>query len=69
MDFGHIITALNKLDAGATEHLLLSGRERDRDREASAPIMVVTFEDIKKCVEQVYLLYGHYVELFSDISL
>ena len=44
---GHIIEALNKVDAGVPEQITLLSRDE-------ASIMVVSYADIKRCIDSVY---------------
>jgi PAB-dependent poly(A)-specific ribonuclease subunit 3 len=44
IDWGHTIEALNKLDAGVTEQVLLQSRDE-------RSLLVVSYADIKRCVE------------------
>uniref|UniRef100_A0A7S0RCI7 Pan3 C-terminal knob domain-containing protein n=1 Tax=Pyramimonas obovata TaxID=1411642 RepID=A0A7S0RCI7_9CHLO len=47
MDWGYVVEALNKLDAGLPEKILLMSRDE-------MSMLMVSYRDIKKCVEQVY---------------
>eukprot|EP01041_Mallomonas_annulata_P010985 gene10985-22949_t len=49
IDVGHIITALNKLDAGDPERILLSSRD-NKD-----VLLTVSFEDVKRCMEAAFV--------------
>ncbi|KAH9258860.1 hypothetical protein BASA81_002924 [Batrachochytrium salamandrivorans] len=44
VDFGHIIECLNKLDCGSMEQILLASRD-------GKTFVVVTYEDVRRCVE------------------
>ncbi len=44
LDFGHMVYMLNKLDAGSRERIALMGADE-------AHLMVVGFDDVKRCVE------------------
>ena len=44
MDWSHTVEALNKLDAGVPEKLILMSRDE-------ASMLVVTYADIKRCLE------------------
>ena len=47
MDLGHVITALNKLDAASDEKIVLSSRD-------GKSLMVVTYADVAQCLESAY---------------
>jgi PAB-dependent poly(A)-specific ribonuclease subunit 3 len=47
MDLGHIISALNKLDAAEEEQIVLTSRD-------GKTIMVVTYADIARYLENAY---------------
>ena len=44
LDMGHVIQSLNKLDAGDSETMLLSSRDKK-------DLFVVSFNDIRRCLE------------------
>lgn len=46
-DWGHVIEALNKLDAGVPEKILLMSRDEQS-------MLVVSYADLKRCVEGTY---------------
>lgn len=47
MDWGHVVEALNKLDAGVGEKILLLSRDEQS-------MLVASYADIKRCVEGTY---------------
>ena len=47
LDLSHVITSLNKLDAGLDERIMLVSRD-----ERSC--LVVTYREIKACIEAAY---------------
>ncbi|KAK9863086.1 hypothetical protein WJX84_005065 [Apatococcus fuscideae] len=47
IDWGHVVEALNKLDAGVPEKVLLLSRDE-------ASMLVVSYADIKRCVETAF---------------
>ena len=47
MDLGHVITALNKLDAAEDEQIVLSSRD-------GKSLMVVTYADVALCLDSAY---------------
>lgn len=47
MDLGHVVTALNKLDAADEEKIVLSSRD-------GKSLMVVSYADVARCLESVY---------------
>jgi PAB-dependent poly(A)-specific ribonuclease subunit 3 len=47
LDSGHVITALNKLDCGDPERILLSSRD-------NKDLLVVSFADIKNCLDHAF---------------
>jgi PAB-dependent poly(A)-specific ribonuclease subunit 3 len=47
LDFGHIVSALNKLDAGDDERILLTSRD-------DKSMLVVSYADVKRCLEQAF---------------
>lgn len=47
MDLGHVITALNKVDAADEEQIVLSSRD-------GKSLMVVSFADISRCLESAF---------------
>jgi len=47
VDLGHIISTLNKLDAGSKEKLCLSSRDGQN-------VIIVTFAELKKCIENSF---------------
>lgn len=47
MDSGHVITALNKLDCGDPERILLSSRD-------NKDLLVVSYADIKNCLDTAF---------------
>lgn len=48
MDLGHVVTALNKLDAADEEKIVLSSRD-------GKSMMVVSFADVSRCLENAFL--------------
>lgn len=47
LDFGHIVSALNKLDVGDDERMLLTSRD-------DKSMLVASFSDVKRCLEQAF---------------
>jgi PAB-dependent poly(A)-specific ribonuclease subunit 3 len=47
MDLGHVVTALNKLDAADEEKIVLSSRD-------GKSMMVVSFADVARCLNSAY---------------
>lgn len=47
MDLGHVITALNKLDAADDEKIVLTSRD-------GQVMMVVSYADISRCLESAF---------------
>jgi len=47
IDFAHIVSTLNKLDAGSTERICLSSRDEQS-------ILVVSYHDLKACMETAF---------------
>lgn len=47
MDLGHIITALNKLDAADEEKIVLTSRD-------GKSLMVVSYADVSRCLNSAY---------------
>ena len=47
MDLGHVITALNKLDAAEEEKIVLASRD-------GKSLMVVTYADVARSLESAY---------------
>lgn len=47
MDMGHVMTALNKLDAGDEEKICLASRD-------GKSLMVVTYADVARCLENAF---------------
>lgn len=47
MDLGHVITALNKLDAADEEKIVLSSRD-------GKSLMVVSYADVARCLETAF---------------
>ena len=47
LDWAHVAEALNKLDAGLPEKVVLMSRDE-------ASMLVVTYADIKQCLESTY---------------
>lgn len=45
LDIGHIISSLNKLDAGSTEQIILCSRD-------NKDLIIVSFSDVKRCLEK-----------------
>jgi PAB-dependent poly(A)-specific ribonuclease subunit 3 len=48
MDLGHVVTALNKLDAADPEKIVLVSRD-------GKSMMVVTYADVARCLENAYI--------------
>ncbi|WIA38117.1 hypothetical protein OEZ86_001478 [Tetradesmus obliquus] len=44
LDWGHVVEALNKLDAGVSEQVLLQSRDE-------RSLLVVSYADVKRCIE------------------
>ena len=49
LDAGHVVTALNKLDAGDPEEILLSSRD-------GKDLLVVSYADVQRYTDVIYLL-------------
>lgn len=47
LDSGHVITALNKLDCGDPERILLSSRD-------NKDLLIVSFADVKRCLDAAF---------------
>ena len=47
MDLGHVVTALNKLDAADEEKIVLTSRD-------GKSLMVVSFADVARCLEGAF---------------
>ena len=47
MDLGHVVTALNKLDAADEEKIVLASRD-------GKSMMVVSYADVARCLESAY---------------
>lgn len=47
MDLGHVMTALNKLDAGDPEKIVLTSRD-------GISLMVVSYGDVARCLESAF---------------
>ena len=47
LDSGHVITALNKLDCGDPERILLSSRD-------NKDLLIVSFSDVKRCLDSAF---------------
>jgi PAB-dependent poly(A)-specific ribonuclease subunit 3 len=47
MDLGHVVTALNKLDAADEEKIVLTSRD-------GKSLMVVSYADIARCLETAF---------------
>lgn len=47
MDLGHVITALNKLDAADEEKIVLASRD-------GKSLMVVSYADVARCLENAF---------------
>lgn len=47
MDMGHVVMALNKLDAADEEKIVLTSRD-------GKSMMVVSFADVARCLESAY---------------
>jgi hypothetical protein len=45
LEVGHIISSLNKLDAGSTEQMILCSRD-------NKDLIIVSFADVKRCLEK-----------------
>lgn len=57
VDLAHVVTCLNKLDAGSDERIMLVGREEQN-------CLVVTYKEVKACIESAFGCV-----LFSVIAL
>ena len=58
LDCGHVICALNKVDAGCDEEILLSSRN-------GKDLLVVTYADVNRCLENSFLEISSRVELLN----
>lgn len=47
MDLGHVVSALNKLDTGDEEKVVLASRD-------GKSLMVVSYADIARCLDSAY---------------
>ena len=47
MDLGHVVTALNKLDAADEEKIVLASRD-------GKSLMVVSYADVGRCLESAF---------------
>jgi PAB-dependent poly(A)-specific ribonuclease subunit 3 len=47
MDLGHVVSALNKLDAADEEKIVLTSRD-------GKTLMIVSFADVAQCLESAY---------------
>ena len=47
MDLGHVVMALNKLDAADEERIVLSSRD-------GKSLMVVSYADVARCLESAF---------------
>jgi len=47
LDYGHVVTVLNKLDVGSPELIVLMSRDEQS-------MLVVSYHDLRKCLEQTY---------------
>ena len=47
MDLGHVVTALNKLDAADEEKIVLTSRD-------GKTLMVVSYSDVSRCLENAF---------------
>ena len=47
LDWGHVVEALNKLDAGVPEKVMLMSRDE-------SSMLVVSYADIKRCIENTF---------------
>jgi PAB-dependent poly(A)-specific ribonuclease subunit 3 len=47
MDLGHVVTALNKVDAADEEKIVLSSRD-------GKSMMVVSYADVARCLDSAY---------------
>jgi len=47
MDLGHVVMALNKLDAAAEEKIVLASRDGKQ-------LMVVSYADVARCLENAF---------------
>ena len=52
LDCGHIVSVLNKLDAGDLEEIILSSRN-------GKDLLVVSYADIRRCLENSFLELSH----------
>jgi PAB-dependent poly(A)-specific ribonuclease subunit 3 len=48
LDAGHVVSALNKLDQGDQEQMLLSSRD-------NKDLLVVSFSDVRRCLESTFI--------------
>ena len=58
VDCGHVICALNKVDAGCDEEIILSSRN-------GKDLLVVTYADVNRCLENSFLEISSRVELLN----
>jgi PAB-dependent poly(A)-specific ribonuclease subunit 3 len=47
MDLGHVVTALNKLDAADEEKIVMASRD-------GKSLMIVSYADVGRCLENAY---------------
>lgn len=50
LDMAHVVSNLNKLDAGVAEKITLMSRDEQN-------VLVVSYAELKKCLEQVRFFY------------
>jgi len=48
MDLGHVVTALNKLDAADSEKIVLASRD-------GVSLMVVSYADVARCLDSAFM--------------
>lgn len=52
LDMAHVISNLNKLDAGVSDKITLMSRDEQN-------VLVVSYEELKKCLDQVKFISLH----------
>jgi hypothetical protein len=61
LDMAHVISNLNKLDAGVSDKITLMSRDEQS-------VLVISYEELKKCLEQVISLQFLIFKLYSRVS-
>ena len=62
LEWGHVVECLNKLDAGLSEKIVLMSRDE-------ASMLVVSYADVKRCLENTYGDLQRVAEAASGQSL